>query len=90
MYAFSQLSQKVTINTEIFKDIASEIQLFQDVEQKESFLFVLGALAAKVISLKKAAEVMDVETEVFLKLLELVGFEYSFLSQEDISIERNW
>jgi hypothetical protein len=90
MYIFSQLNQKVTINTEIFKDIASEIQIFQDVEQKESFLFVLGALAARIISLKKAAEVMDVEPEFFLKLLDLIGFEYSFLSEEDVSIEKSW
>lgn len=54
------------INTEVFKSIASEIQIFQNIEQKESFLFVLGALVARAISLKKAAEVMEVEPEVFL------------------------
>jgi hypothetical protein len=84
------IKSKVMIDTEVVKGIASEIQIFQDVEQKESFLFVLGALAARVISLKKAAEVMDVEPEVFLKLLDLIGFDYSFLSQEDVSIERSW
>lgn len=78
------------INTEIFKTIDSEIQIFQDIEQKENFLFVLGALAARVISLNKAAEVMDIEPEVFLKLLELIGFEYSYLSQEDVLTERSW
>lgn len=78
------------MNTEISKGIASEIQIFQDIERKESFLFVLGALAARVISLKKAAEVMEVEPEVFMKLLELIGFEFSYLSQEDVWVERNW
>ncbi|HEY9603715.1 MAG TPA: hypothetical protein V6C85_19015 [Allocoleopsis sp.] len=78
------------MNTEVVKGIASEIQIFQDIEQKESFLFVLGALAARVISLKKAAEVMEVEPEVFVKLLDLIGFEFSYLSQEDVLIERNW
>ncbi len=78
------------MNTENFKKIASEIQIFQDIEQKESFLFVLGALAARVISLKKAAEVMEVEPEVFLQLLGLIGFEFSYLSQEDVLIERDW
>ena len=77
-------------NTELFHEIASEIQIFQNIEQKESFLFVLGALAARVISLKKAAEVMEVEPEVFVKLLDLIGFEFSYLSQEDVLIERNW
>jgi predicted HTH domain antitoxin len=78
------------MNTELFKGIASEIQIFQNIEQKENFLFVLGALSAKVISLKKAAEVMEVEPEAFLKLLELIGFEFSYLSQEDVSIEKSW
>ena len=78
------------MNTEIFKGIASEVQIFQDIEQKESFLFVLGALAARVISLQKAAEVMEVEPEVFVKLLDLIGFEFSYLSQGDVLIERNW
>ncbi len=77
-------------NTELFQEIASEIQIFQNIEQKESFLFVLGALAARVISLKKAAEVMEVEPEVFVQLLELIGFEFSYLSQEDVLLERNW
>jgi hypothetical protein len=77
-------------NTELFQGIASEIQIFQNIEQKESFLFVLGALAARVISLKKAAEVMEVEPEVFLQLLGLIGFEFSYLSQEDVWVERNW
>jgi len=77
-------------NTELFQGIASEIQIFQNIEQKESFLFVLGALAARVISLKKAAEVMEVEPEVFVKLLDLIGFEFSYLSQEDVLIERDW
>ncbi|GAB4199041.1 MAG: hypothetical protein Fur006_49410 [Coleofasciculaceae cyanobacterium] len=84
------LIQEVMMNTEIFKGIASEVQIFQDIEQKESFLFVLGALAARVISLQKAAEVMEVEPEVFMKLLDLIGFEFSYLSQEDVLIERNW
>jgi hypothetical protein len=77
-------------NTELFQGIASEIQIFQNIEQKESFLFVLGALAARVISLKKAAEVMEIEPEVFVKLLDLIGFEFSYLSQEDVLIERDW
>jgi hypothetical protein len=77
-------------NTELFQGIASEIQTFQNIEQKESFLFVLGALAARVISLKKAAEVMEIEPEVFVKLLDLIGFEFSYLSQEDVLIERDW
>ncbi len=77
-------------NTEVFKGIASEIQIFLTIEQKERFLFVIGALAARVISLKKAAEAMEVEPEFFLKLLEIIGVDFSYLSEEDIEIERNW
>lgn len=52
-----------------FKGIASEIQIFKGIEQKENFLFVLGALVFRVISLKKASEIMEIEPEVLLKLL---------------------
>ncbi|GAB1545418.1 hypothetical protein NUACC21_80940 [Scytonema sp. NUACC21] len=80
----------MTIKTEILQDIASGITIFPNQEQKEKFLFVLGALSAKIISLKKAAEVMELETEVFLKLLEVMGIDFSYLLPEDITIERNW
>ena len=43
-----------------------------------------------MVSLKKAAEVMEVEPDVFVKLLDLIGFEFSYLSQEDVLLERNW
>ncbi len=73
-----------------FKEIASEIQLFQNLEQKETFLFIIGALVSRLITLRKAAEVMEMDTEVFLKLLELTGIEFSYLSSEDIAMERDW
>ncbi len=77
-------------NKEMFKKIASEVQLFQDTGQKENFLFVIGALVSRLISLQKAAEIMQIEPEVFLKILDLMGIEFSYLSSEDIAIERNW
>lgn len=75
---------------EIFRSIASEVQLFKDIEQKEKFLFVLGALFSRVISLKKASEIMEIEPEVFLELLDLMGLEFSYLSQQDVALEKNW
>jgi predicted HTH domain antitoxin len=75
---------------EIFRSIASEVQLFKDVEQKEKFLFVLGALVSRVISLKKASEIMEIEPELFLELLDLMGLEFSYLSQQDVALERSW
>ena len=78
------------VRSEVLKNIASEIQLFPNVEQKEQFLFILGALFSRIISLQKAAEIMEMEPDMFLKLLDLMGLEFSYLSEEDISIEREW
>ncbi|MBD2741646.1 hypothetical protein [Coleofasciculus sp. FACHB-1120] len=75
---------------EVLRSVASEIQLFDDIEQKEIFLFVLGALFSKLISLKKAAEIMGVEPDAFLTLLDLMGLEFSYLTPQDIPLEKNW
>jgi predicted HTH domain antitoxin len=56
-------------NKEILRSVASEIQLFNNFEQKETFLFVLRALFSRIISLHKAAELMDMEPDIFLKVL---------------------
>jgi len=68
----------------------NEKRLFQSVEQKENFLFLLGALLVRVISLKKAAEVMQLEPTEFLKILDLMGIEFSYLSEEDVVVEKSW
>ncbi|MHC5829179.1 MAG: hypothetical protein ACYT04_78030 [Nostoc sp.] len=59
-------------------------------EQKETFLFVIGALFSRAISLKKAAEIMEIEPDTFIEVLDLMGLEFSYLTPQDISIERNW
>ncbi|MCE2905900.1 hypothetical protein RI030_16845 [Aphanizomenon flos-aquae NRERC-008] len=63
-----------------FKEIASQVQLFQSIEQKETFIFVLGALTSRLISLHKAAEIMEMDTDIFLKILELMGIDFSYLT----------
>jgi len=73
-----------------FQEIASQVQLFQSIEQKETFIFVLGALISRLISLHKAAEIMEMDTEVFLKILELMGIDFSYLTVEDIALEKTW
>ena len=78
------------VSKEALQEIASNVQIFPDVEQKERFLFVVGALVARVISLKKAAEIMELEVEVLLQLLELMGIDFSYLTDEDIALERSW
>ncbi len=50
----------------------------------------MGALTARVISLKKAAEVMELEVEVLLQLLEAMNIDFSYLADEDIALERSW
>ena len=74
---------------EVLRRVASEIQLFNAIEQKETFLFVLGALFSRVISLKKAAKIMEMEPEIFLELLELMGLEFSYLTLQDVALEKN-
>ncbi len=37
------------MNREVTQTIASEVQLFQTLDQKENFLFLIGALLARVI-----------------------------------------
>jgi predicted HTH domain antitoxin len=78
------------MNKELTKTIASELQVFKTVDQKENFLFLLGALLAKVISLQKAAEVMDMEPEMFLQILDLMGIEFSYLSENDVALDKTW
>ena len=78
------------MNKELSQTIASEIQLFQSIEQKENFLFLLGALLTRVISIRKAAEFMRLEPEELLKIFDLMGIEFSYLSEEDVALEKSW
>ncbi|MDB9419117.1 MAG: hypothetical protein EWV55_08550 [Microcystis viridis Mv_BB_P_19951000_S69] len=71
-----------------FQEIAAEIQLFDNIEQKEQFIFVVGALVSRIISLHKAAEVIEMAPEIFLKILELIGIDFSYLIREDIDREK--
>ncbi|NEO57094.1 MAG: hypothetical protein F6K54_30895 [Okeania sp. SIO3B5] len=73
-----------------FKDIAGALPIFVESEQKEKFLFVLGALMARLISLRKGAEIMGIDAEELLQILDLLGIEFSYLSSEDIEQEQRW
>lgn len=77
-------------NKAMIRKIASEITIFQDIEQKENFLFVLGALVSRLISLQKASEIMQMESSAFLQILDLMGIEFSYLEAEDVNFERTW
>ncbi|WP_242052975.1 hypothetical protein [Planktothricoides raciborskii] len=64
--------------------------MFNDIEQKEKFIFVVGALASRLISLDKAAEIMEMEPEILLNILDMMGIDFSDLTPEDIAMEKNW
>lgn len=77
-------------NQLVFKGIAADVPLFRDIAQKERFVFVIGALVTRLISLRKAAEVMEIDTDALLKVLDLMGIEFSYLGDEDIELEKSW
>ncbi len=77
-------------NQQLIQSISSQVPVFQSADQKETFLFVVGALCTRLISLKKAAEIMEMEPEAFLNTLELLGIEFSNLDTEDIALEKTW
>ena len=72
------------------KAIVDKVPLFKDKEKKELFISVVGALSLRVISLRKAAEMLDVDDKSLLEMLNSVGVNYSYLQKEDIETERNW
>ena len=49
---------------------------------------VLGALSARLISLRKAAEIMELEESTLLEIMEIRGFEFSYLEESDVGLER--
>ncbi len=69
------------------QEIAAALPILNEPEQKERFLFVLGALTAKIISLRKAAEVINLNEDALLQTLDLLGIDFSYLSEEDIEQE---
>lgn len=74
--------------TTAIKEVIKEIPFFKETEKKEDLLFLVGALTLRLISLKRASEIMEMDTESLLKLLDYLGVDYSYLEREDIEIER--
>jgi len=76
------------LKVQTFRQIALEIPIFREIDQKENFIFVIGALFARLISVRKASEIMDMEPEIFLKLLDVMGLDFSYLAEDDIALEK--
>jgi hypothetical protein len=74
----------------IRQNIASEVQLFNTLEQKENFLFILGALMMRLVSLQKASENLNLESKALLQILDLMEIEFSYLTENDIAAEKTW
>ena len=77
-------------STIALQNIAVSLPVFTELEQKERFLFVLGALTARMISMRKSAEVMNLDEAELLQILDLLGIDFSYLKDEDIQREKNW
>ncbi|MGB3206949.1 MAG: hypothetical protein WBB28_18345 [Crinalium sp.] len=78
------------MTTTTIQNIAATLPIFTDKQKKEQFLFILGALTLRLISLSKAAEVMNIDSEELLQILDLLGIDFSYLDEEDIEREREW
>jgi predicted HTH domain antitoxin len=74
----------------IRQNIAAEVQLFNTLEQKENFVFILSALMMRLVSLQKASENLNLEPKAFLQILDLMGIDFSYLTENDIAAEKNW
>jgi predicted HTH domain antitoxin len=72
------------------REIANELPFFKSVDDREKLLGVIGALVLRRISLSKASEIMGVGREVFLRLLDAMKLEYSYLEEQDVQTEKKW
>ena len=73
-----------------FEHLQSRILAIADNQGLINWNFVVGALVSRLISLKKAVEIMGLEVEALLQILEFMNIEFSYLSSDDIAIEKSW
>jgi hypothetical protein len=78
------------VYAQTLQKIAVSLPIFTQIKEKENFLFILGALTARIISLRKAAEVLNLDEKALLQILDLLGIEFSYLGTEDIEREKEW
>lgn len=74
----------------VLETVVDEVPLFRKREEKERLLIVISALKLRLLSLAKASEIMNMTRTGFLELLEALGIDYSYLSENDIETERGW
>ena len=69
------------------ESVVDDFPLFNERQDKERFLLVLGLLASRTVSLGKADEIMDMSRSEFSALLKTIGFKYSYLDEEELRAE---
>jgi len=74
----------------VLKEIVEQVPVFKSTEKKEKFLIVLSALSLRLISLSRAAEIMNMSTQTLLEFLDALGVSFSYLEEEDVDLERTW
>ncbi|MDD3428288.1 MAG: hypothetical protein PHR42_05075 [Caldisericia bacterium] len=72
------------------EEIIEGVPIFKTKKEKEKLLIVLSSLSLGLISLSKACEIMDMDREVFLRLLDAINFDFSYLKENDIEIEKSF
>jgi len=75
---------------DILKPIVELVPLFRNIEDKEKFLVVVSALKLRLVSLARASEIMNMTKTGFLELLEALDIDHSYLSENDIEVEKSW
>jgi len=78
------------VSLKMLSHISNKVPFFKEEEKKRAFLEVIGALVLRIISLRKAAEILDMEEQVLLKILDDIGYPFSYLEDEDVVREREW
>jgi hypothetical protein len=73
-----------------FYEISQNVPFFKEKERKNMFLIIVGALSLRLISLRKAAVILNLDEKTLLEILESAGYSFSFLEKEDIEIEKEW
>ncbi len=68
--------------------VIEKFPLFEKYEEKEKFFTVLGLLFTRQITLAKAAELLEMTRGDFSRVLKLMGLKYSYLSEEEIELEK--
>ena len=70
------------------RGVITDFPLFRGYDEKERFFLVLGLLVSRQISFARAAELTGLSREDFSFLVDKLGIEYDFLTEEDVKEER--